>query len=509
MHEIILALVTLMIAATVVGILSSRAKLPYTVSLVVVGIGLKATGMFPHLNLTNDLLMMVFLPALLFEAAIHFPSSELKQFAPTIATLALPSVVLTALATGLLLQVEFSTFGLKGGIGFPYFLLFGTIIAATDPISVITLFRQLGVSRQMSVLVEGESLFNDGTAIVLYTAVLTAITSGAYSVQEGLVALVVISIGGIVVGVILGLFASFLLSLIDDHLLAIAITTVTAYGTYLVAEGFSVSGILATVAAGLVVGNIGKRKGMRASTRMAVVSFWEYISFFCSSIVFLMIGLEVSVNLMLQHAGIIILAFCAVVASRAVSVFLPLPILSKMAQPIDVRRATVVWWAGLRGSLSMVLALSLPDSLAFKDVIIAMTFGVVVLSVIVQGSTMGFLLRALKFVRVRSPAESVLGKQLARLQSIQEQIAEMRRLPLSDVPIAKEMKEELLAQKAEILQEFEVIKNDPQYIEAGKAKMQELKLHLAQVARDSFRRSSERNLVTESEAIELSEQLDR
>jgi CPA1 family monovalent cation:H+ antiporter len=501
--ETIQALVLLMIAATIVGVVASRVKLPYTVSLVLVGIGLKALGIAPEFKLTHDLLMMVFLPALLFEAAIHFPANELKQFAPSIAALALPGVLLTAIATALVLQVEFSTFGLKHPVGFVHFLLFGTIIAATDPVSVITLFRQLGVDRKLSVLIEGESLFNDGTAIVLYSIVLGMLNAGHLDISDGLIKLVMVSAGGIFIGAVLGLFASFVVSLMEDHLISIAVTTVTAYGSYLLAEEFGVSGILATVVAGLFVGNIGKKKGMSPNTRIAVVSFWEYVAFFVGSIVFLMMGLEVSVPLLLSHSTLIFFAFCAVLASRAVCVFLPVPVLRRVGQPVSYRSATVLWWAGLRGSLSMVLVLSLPKEMEVRDTLIAMTFGVVVLSVVLQGSTMGPLLKMLKFVSVRSEAAAFLGKSLARLRAIKAQLEAVSRLASQDLPATKQIIARLQTERAEVLGGLEARGNDPEFALASTGRLKTFEKHLKQVAWSSYRESLEANLLTEKEAHEL------
>src|SRR3989338_3783622 len=164
--ETIQALVSLMVVATIVGIVAARIKVPYTVSLVLVGIGINALHVVPNLSLTPGLLLTVFLPALLFEAAIHFPAHELRKYSPTIATLALPGVILGAFLTAVVLDVSFNTLGFSESTSFLHFLLFGTIIAATDPVSVVSLLRQLGVERRLSLLIEGESLFNDGTTIL-------------------------------------------------------------------------------------------------------------------------------------------------------------------------------------------------------------------------------------------------------------------------------------------------------------------------------------------------------
>lgn len=503
--NVVQSLVILMIAATMVGVISSRIKLPYTVSLVLVGVLLKSLGDFSAVELTQEVLTMIFLPALLFEAAIHFPARELKEYGATIATLALPSVILTAFGTAFVLQIELSTIGLNSSVGFSHFLLFGTIIAATDPISVITLFRQLGVPRKLALLVEGESLFNDGTALVLYAVVLQAIMGGDYSLQNAILEIVRVSAGGIIVGAVLGLLSGFIITIIEDHLLTIAVTTVTAYGSYLVGEELHVSGILAVVVAGLFVGNT-KRIAMSANSRLAVVSFWEYAAFFFGSLVFLMIGLEVNLPLLFENGIIIVLAFGAVLAARAVSVFLPLPIFYRLNQPLDLKSATVVWWAGLRGSLSMVLALSLPADLPFRDLLIAMAFGVVVLSVVVQGSTMGFILKRLGFVKARTSAEKLLGKNLAKLKVVQEQIQELERFPAAQLPFVQAIGNRLAIEKAEIIGQIEFSQSNPDFVNATNARAQEIEEQLAHVARDALRRCNESNLITEKELHEIIEE---
>ncbi len=501
------ALVALMFIATVVGLLGQRIKLPYTVSLVVVGIALSAVGLVPHLVLTPDLLLMAFLPALLFEAAIHFPAAELRTYSPTIATLAAPGVIVAAFTTAFVMVLGFNTFHVSMPASFMHFLLFGTIIAATDPISVIALLRQLGVERKLSLLIEGESLFNDVTAIVLYAVVLKALTAGTFSLSEGLMLFITAAAGGIIVGTAFGMLASMLIRIVVDPLIAIALTTVSAYGSYLIAEKFHVSGVLATVVAGLFVGNIGKTKGMTVSSRLAVVGFWEYLAFFVSSIVFLLIGLELKLSLLVDQWGIIAFAFCAVLAARAVTVFLPLPFLRRLGQPLSVRRATVIWWGGLRGSLSMVLVLSIPDSIPFKDTLVAMTFGVVVMSVILQGSTMGWLLRALKFIVAPTEATGFLSTSLARLRAIRAQQNAISDLAFHDLPEIQAIKNGLTTERANILHALEERRKDPAFLAATSQRVAVLQEHLTQVARDSYVQSQMTNLLTDHEVAELTSAL--
>lgn len=502
--SIIGPMVALVVVATLVGIIAHRVSLPYTVLLMLVGIGLSFIGLVPNIELTQELLLNVFLPALLFEAAIHFPFNELKKFAPTIATLAAPGVILTALATALVLMIEITTFKVNADMGFMHYLLFGTIIAATDPIAVIALFKQLGVKRKLAVILEGESLFNDGTAIVMYTVVLTALTSGVFSVKDGAFLFVTEAVFGILLGAICGAFANFALPFAKDALITIAITTVAAYGSFLVAESLHASGVLATATAGLLLGDMGRRGGVEPSSRMAVVSFWRYLSFFVSSIVFLLIGLKVNVMFLVEHAELILFAFLAVLASRAISVFLPMRMLKRMGQPMNIKSATAIWWGGLRGSLSMVLVLSIPDSIAGKDALIAMTFGVVVLSVLVQGSTMGAVVRALGLVERRSEAMAFMSKSIARLRAISAQQKVYARMAMEEgVHEDSNIAARLHQERQLILAELKEKENDEEFKMAKQERVRYIQSLLQEVEEDSLRTSAENHLISEDELNQL------
>lgn len=503
--SIIGPMVALLVVATLVGIISHKIRLPYTVSLMVVGIGLSFIGLVPNIELTQELLVGVFLPALLFEAAIHFPSHELKKYAPTIATLAAPGVILTALATALVLVLEINTFKIDTPMTFMHYLLFGTIISATDPIAVIALFKQLGVKKKLSIILEGESLFNDGTAIVIYTVVLTALTSGVFSIQDGATLFITEALFGVCIGAVCGAFSGFVLPFSKDPLISIAITTVTAYGSYLLADVMHASGVLATATAGLFLGNIGKRATMEPGIRTAVVSFWRYLSFFVSSIVFLLVGLKVDVLFLFDHIELVIFAFMAVLASRAISVYLPMGMLARMGQPMNIRSATAIWWGGLRGSLSMVLVLSLPDSIAAKEALIAMTFGVVVLSVVVQGSTMGPVVRALGLVESRSEAMAFMSKCIAKLRAISAQQKAFSKIALEEEinDVAADIVIRLNTERQLVLRELKSRENDEDFIKAKEERIKYIENRLAEVGEDSLMQSAEINLITEDDLNEL------
>jgi CPA1 family monovalent cation:H+ antiporter len=502
--SIIGPMVALVVVATLVGIIAHKVKLPYTVLLMLVGIGLSFIGLVPNIELTQELLLGVFLPALLFEAAIHFPFNELKKFAPTIATLAAPGVILTALATALVLMIEISTFKVNAEMGFMHYLLFGTIIAATDPIAVIALFKQLGVKKKLSVILEGESLFNDGTAIVMYSVVLTALTSVVFSIKDGAFLFVTEAVFGILLGGICGAVANFVMPFAKDPLISIAITTVAAYGSYLVADSLHASGVLATATAGLLLGDMGRRGGVEPSSRMAVVSFWRYLSFFVSSIVFLLVGLKVNLMFLVDHRQLILLAYLAVLASRAISVFLPMRLLARLGQPMNPRSATAIWWGGLRGSLSMVLVLSIPDSIAGKDALIAMTFGVVVLSVLVQGSTMGALVKALGLVEKRSEAMAFMSMSIAKLRAISAQQKVYARMAMEEgVHEDSNIAARLHQDRQKILAELKAKENDEEYVKAKEERIRYIESMLHEVEEDSLRVSAESHLISEDELNEL------
>lgn len=506
-------IVALVLVATLVAMVTRRLRLPYTIALVVVGIGMHEIGLVPDLHLTRDLLMNVLLPALLFEAAIHVQARELRQVAGTVVTLAIPGVVVAMACTGLVLGTELRAIDLGEALPWQLALLFGALIAATDPISVVALFKQLGVHRRLSVLVEGESLLNDGTGVVVFGIVLGMAMGEPVGAGGAIWQFVLVFAGGALIGAAIGLLASWVTAQFDDHLIEIALTTVTAWGAFLIAERIHVSGVIATVVAGLFVGNVGKQRGMTPMTREAVLSFWEYAAFFINSLVFLLLGLEVSLASLWAHKGAILLAFVAVLVGRGVVVFLPLPLLKRLRQPLETRSAAVLFWGGLRGSLSMVLALSLPRDLPARELIISMTFGVVVLSILVQGSTMGLLLRMLGLVPAKSAAHRWLDEHIARLRVV---VAQQRALhtarsdraaPAQVVdPVANNLeaaRARLEQQLAERLQAA----GDAELVAALAHRRAELEAHLGEVAKDALRETAAEGLIDDSTAAELAAEL--
>ena len=402
-------LIWLLIAASTIALLAERLRIPYTVSLVLGGLLLGALRL-PVLTafhagdrpewLTPDVILIVFLPALVFEASVKIDVRHLiGDFVPLL-LLANLGVLMATGVTGYLVH---------WAIGLPVLmaLLFGSIISATDPISVLAIFKDLRTVGRLSLIIEGESLLNDGTAVVLFEILLAGIVAGKLSIATGVGQFFLAVLGGAALGFVLGYFASKITGTVNDPQIEITLTTILAYGSYLLAHHLHLSGVIATVAAGLMVGNLGAKKGMSVQTRTAMQSFWEYVSFVINSLVFLLIGLEVRVSDLLHAWRPVLFAIAAVFIGRALSVYLLVPTSNFFAARIPFRWQHVAVWGGLRGALALALALSLNRGIPYRNQILDMTFGVVIFSILVQGLTMK------PFLRILHIADNNAGSQFS------------------------------------------------------------------------------------------------
>lgn len=400
------ALVALLLIAAAVAVVARRAGVPYTIGLVLVGL---AVGLVTHVDavsLSSDLVFYVFLPVLLFEAAFDLEARHLLRDWRRVLVLAVPGVLVAFVLTAA--GVHFA-----GGLAWGIALLFGALISATDPVSVTALFRRLGAPARLTTLVDAESLFNDGTAAVLFAIVLAGVAGGATVDAAGAVwRFVWMAGGGLVVGLVVGYAASRVLRLLDDHLVEITITTVVAFGSFLLGQLLGMSGVVACVCAGLVVGSYGRRRSMSPVTRVTMGTVWEYAAFVANSLIFLLIGLRIDLHGVLEHVWLVVVAFVVVVAARAVTIY-GFGAFSRLAgRGLPWSWQHVLVWGGLRGTIALALVLTVPETVPGRDTLQVVTFGVVLLSLVGQGLTMPWLVRRL---RLASPGAQDEERQRAAL----------------------------------------------------------------------------------------------
>lgn len=389
----------LLLIAAVVSMIARRFNLPYTVGLVFAGFGIALTPLTPGIALTKDLIFVAFLPPLIFEAAFQMPWKGLKKDMPVTLTLATLGVVLSA---GIVAA------GIRYILGWPWevAVVFGVLISATDPVSVIATFKAAGVHGRLGLLVEAESLFNDGTAAVLFGVALAAVGGGAVITAGGVfTGFLVTVLGGILCGAVVGGVTLLLAGRTEDHLIEITFTTVAAYGSFLLAEHFHLSGVLATLTAGLLLGNIGTLGAITDRGREAVLSFWEYIGFVSNSLIFLLIGMPLAHQDFATTGIAIAVVTALVLAGRAAAVYAGCALfLRSPALRVSASHQHVLFWGGLRGALALALVLGLPADMPMRDTITTVAFGVVAFSIIVQGLTMTPLLRRLGEIAPHTPA---------------------------------------------------------------------------------------------------------
>jgi CPA1 family monovalent cation:H+ antiporter len=366
--------------------LCRRIRVPYTVGLVFAGIIAAFLPITPHIRLTKELIFSAFLPPLVFEAAFYIHWKELRRDIPVVLTLATAGVLLSAAVTAAGMYF-LSHWELMGA------LLFGVLIAATDPVSVIATFKEAGVHGRLRLLVESESLFNDCTAAVAFSSVLTAATGGGVSAAGIAKALFFGISGGLLCGAFIGGAVLLLSGQTEDHLVEITFTTIAAYGSFLLAEHFHCSGVLASLTAGLLVGNIGPLRAISGRGRKAVEDFWEYVAFVANSLIFILIGMhEAQQNFM----GVLIPAIIGiplVTLSRALAIYLCCALFKGTSLRVKGDHQHILLWGGLRGALALALALGLPEGVPRREEIIAVSFAVVAFSIFVQGLSMRPLLR--------------------------------------------------------------------------------------------------------------------
>jgi monovalent cation:H+ antiporter, CPA1 family len=386
---LVTVLIILLLVATIVALLSRRLGVPYVTGLVVAGLAI-ADFVPGKVGLDSSLIINLFLPILLFEAAINTDISRLRSTLKPILLLAGPGVVISFGVTAI---------GLKYGLNLAWIpaLLVGVILAITDTVSVIAVFKEVSVPSRLSTIVEGESLFNDGIALVIFGLILKFNSSVSVTVWGSVKELAIVLIGGLAVGIILGyLGIGLYVQSQDDPLSSILLTVAIALSAFQLGQLLGVSGVVAVVIAGLLIGNLELSRTVSASSRITVLSFWEYAGFGVNTFIFLLIGLEIDLPTLGKTLPAVLLAVLAYQMGRFLSVYPMLAIVGRFDRPIPLRWQHVLFLGNIKGSLSMALALSLPASLPGRESLIAIVFGTVLLSLVGQGVSLPWVVRQLK-----------------------------------------------------------------------------------------------------------------
>jgi CPA1 family monovalent cation:H+ antiporter len=377
----------LLLVACLIAMLSRRLGLPYIVGLVVAGFLIALMPNAPELPLSRWLVFNILLPPLVFEAALQLSWPRFRHELPLTLTLAFIGVALaaTVVAAGMHFIIGWSWIGAA---------LFGVLIAATDPVSVIAAFKEMRCEPRVSMVVESESLLNDGVAAVGF-AVLSGIAAGASPGGASVVPTFLWTLGG---GLVIGLAVSAAILLLvgrtNDPLVEITLTTIAAYGSFLIAEDVHTSGIIAALAAGLLAGNLGWESVVSVEGRERVRYAWEYFAFLANSFVFILIGMNAANQPLAQLGSVAaIVAILLVLAGRGLSIYPIAALFSRSRWRLPAAYQHTLFWGGLRGALALALALAVPVTVPERNAIIATAFVVVAFSILVQGLTMPLLIR--------------------------------------------------------------------------------------------------------------------
>ncbi len=470
LQQFLLIISAALVVATLSQIVPWLRQLPYTLMLVITGMGLALLDIH-FFTPSPALILWIFLPPLLFEASWNLNWQDLKRDLVPIAIYVTIGVAITIVAIALPLNHW-------SGISLPVALLIGACLAATDPVSVSALLKELGAPPRLKALVEGESMFNDGTAVVAF-ALMLGIAQGttSFDAKQLLVNFVTVVGVGVLVGVILGFSISYLTQRFDLPLVEQSLTLVTAYGAYVIAEELGGSGVIATVATGLILGNFGSRIGMNPRTRIAVSEFWEFIAFFANSILFLLIGAQFRLSTNGSELILVGIAFTVVLLTRLIVVFGLGWVSNRLVQAdLDLRTQTMLWWSGLRGGVALALALSVPEDLPERPAVLVAVFGVVFLTTLLQGATAKPVLLALNLVE-DSPLRDRYLEVISR-QAALTRVLEYLQQPASKAGVEPETHQ---AKEAEVRQQLaqlqdessKLCQQDPDLIEIGAQQLQQ------------------------------------
>ncbi|WP_071517318.1 sodium:proton antiporter [Geitlerinema sp. PCC 9228] len=435
-----IAVLLLLLVASISAIAFKRLHFPYTIGLVVVGLVLgwlsenvPALTPLEHLHLSHELILFIFLPPLVFESALNLDCQLLLRNVTPILVLAVPGLLLSTAIVGIIV-------GSLTPLSLAQAFLFGGLISATDPVAVIALFKELGVPKRLMVLVEGESLFNDAAAIATFQVLLSVSLSGNFSavtLANGAVEFLFAFFGGVVVGAILGMLMGYFIDKARENIFVLStVSGLVAYGAFIIGEHqLQVSGVIAVLVAGMVVAwQISVR--LSPENRQFLHEFWEYISFLANSLIFLLVGMTTAsflqANRFQMWAGlgeggmvvVLLVAIAAVLLARGVAVFglLPLTNWLRRRNRVNWRYQAIAYWGGIRGAVGLALALSLAPDFPHRKLILMLTLGVAMFTLLVSGTTIKQLIYALKINRpsLLNSIEKAQAAVLSKKEAIQQ-----------------------------------------------------------------------------------------
>ncbi len=420
----------IMMVAVIVAIVAKYIRWPYTIVLLISGliIAYFNTGQIiasfnivPPFELTRDMIFHILLPPLIFEGALHMRLKHLKENAKVISLLAIPALIISSFFVGYLIYLFTNSF-MALALPFSISLLIAIIIIPTDPVSILAIYKDTKIPVKLKNIIEGESIFDDGTCLVLFAVILDLIRSGNLDLLTGIADFLRMAIFGILLGLAVGYVLYLIISKIDDKFTEVMITLIMVFGLFTMAENMGASGVFAVVMAGLILGNYGTRFAMAPSARHTLLSFWGFIVFLVNSFLFIVVGMNVNLEAVWNQIELVVFSVLALWFARAASIYIIGKIMNKGGQTaLPKKWQTVMWWGGLRGAIPIALALSIPlvldDGTLFphRDLILAVTFGVVLITLLVQGLSLKTLIAKLGFLTVSKKEAEKEEKEIATL----------------------------------------------------------------------------------------------
>ena len=411
----------IMMVAVIVAIVAKYIRWPYTIMLLISGLVIAYFNIDPPFVLDKAMIFHILLPPLIFEGALHMRLKHLKENAKVISLLAIPALILSSFFVGYLIYLFTDSF-LVSALPFSIALLIAIIIIPTDPVSILAIYKDTKIPTKLKNIIEGESIFDDGTCLVLFAVILDLIRSGNVDILTGVADFLRMAIFGILLGLAVGYVLFLIISKIDDKFTEVMITLIMVFGLFAMAENMGASGVFAVVMAGLILGNYGTRFAMAPSARHTLLSFWGFIVFLVNSFLFIVVGMNVDLGAVWDEIGLVIFCVLSLWFARAASIFIIGKIVNRgESKTLPYKWQAVMWWGGLRGAIPIALALSIPiyldDGTLFphRDLILAVTFGVVLITLLVQGLSLKPLIKKLGFHTVSKKEAEKEEREIATL----------------------------------------------------------------------------------------------